>query len=324
MHFKYICLNFFFFHIYFGAIRKCFGGGGAGGGAGGAAPGLFARIRGFFFGSVHLQNAVTEATMSEIQTTLARLEKKVNTSLRTSISLTFRNYNAYENMTQTSAGKNKDRQSLLRTNFYERYQITDAKNTAKTQATCVLTGRSGTLKLAHLVPVSSSKDVRAALKLTDEDIWSFRNVLLLSWQIEHFFDRCKLSFMANPLHSGVYTMKIWCDTVRDKLIWAGAKETIKGSNNNKIGFYDGHELKLHMPNGEQLEPFKRCLSYQAFICFVTSKLPIMDSPEDFSSDIGTEWPRLRNDLLVLRNSLDKQIYDETADSETEDFCSDSS
>jgi hypothetical protein len=257
--------------------------------------------------------------MIKIQATLMRLEKKVDTSLRTSTSLTFRNYNAYENMTQTSNGKNKAKQSSFRTAFYEHYQITDACSAAKTQATCAVTSLSGTLKLAHLVPVSSSFDVRAALKLKDDAIWSFRNVLLLSSNIEHFFDRCQLSFIPNPLRSGSYTMKIWNDDVKNELIWPDATENKTGDN--KIGYYDGCELTLQMPNGNRLEPFKRCLSYQAFICFVTSKLSNGVSYQDFSSDIGEEWPRLRNDLLILRRSLDKQIDDETADFDNEDYSS---
>jgi hypothetical protein len=35
---------------------------------------------------------------------------------------------------------------------------------------------------------------------------------------------------------------------------------------------------------------------------------------DFSSDIGDQWMQKRSDLLVLRNSLEKEIQNE-ADSE---------
>ncbi len=106
-------------------------------------------------------------------------------------------------------------------------------------------------------------------------------------------------------------MKIWDDTVRNELIWDDAK-VLELEGDNTIGFYEGNELKLALASGVQLEPFKRALSYQEFLCFSYSILPTRECPQDFSSEIGGDlWMQKRNDLLVLRGSLEKDIEAET-------------
>jgi hypothetical protein len=90
-----------------------------------------------------------------------RIERKVDVSLRTSFGLALTAFDAYGNMTQTSAGNNKQRQEEIRRNYYDYCGITkDPNDKEKSPAICVLTGRSGdgnknTLKLAHLVPASA-------------------------------------------------------------------------------------------------------------------------------------------------------------------------
>jgi hypothetical protein len=187
------------------------------------------------------------------------------------------------------------------------------QNSGKVQAVCALTGRAGRLKLAHIVPASTSEDIRRVLKLPDDEtgIWSCRNVLLLCCNIERAFDSLRISFSSNPLNERVYTMRVWDFTVRSELIWENAtRHAIDGDNT--IGHYETHGLQLRLTNDLQLDPFKRALCYQEFMCFARSRLPSDQCPRDFSSDIGEDWIMKRNDLLVIRSSLDKVIENETA------------
>lgn len=256
---------------------------------------------------------------------LPRIEGKVEVALRTTAELSIRNFDAYYNMTQTSAGDNKPKQESIRMKYYNFCRITNtpgisssSNNNENTQARCVLTGRSGKLKLAHLVPASANEDIRNCLKLSNDDdgIWNLRNVLLLSFDIEKAFDRKKLSFEPHPLEQNTYTLKIWDSSVRDELIWEGA-EVEKVAGDNTIGFYEGHSLQLHMPSGVTLTPFKRCLSYQHFMCYLTSKERSILEPPELSSDIGAQWPAKRNELLVLKRSLEKAILEEEDDDQEE-------
>ena len=249
-----------------------------------------------------------------------RIEQKLDVSLRASFMLSLRSFDAYENMTQTSAGKNSAKQIEIKTRYYNYCGISTAPDETNMMQRdfCVLTGRSGKLKLAHLVPASASEDIRKTLQLSNDHngIWSIRNVLLLCWNIEQAFDRKKLSFVQNPLRSDLYTMTIWDDDIRSELIWDGAKVESEASDNT-IGFYDGRPLILQMKNGVKLEPFKRCLSYQHFLCILYSRLRTGDPPTDFASEIGDKWICKRSDLLVLRASLDKQVMTEVEEEENE-------
>ena len=257
-------------------------------------------------------NTVIEDTLMRLLRTTIDLKKKLDTSLRTTTALTLSHFNAYDSMTQTSAGQNKPKQEHLRMIFYDNYKITnDLIKDGCGQARCTLTGRSGKLKLTHLVPASAKLGIRQMLKLRDEDIWSFRNVLLLSVNIELAFDRLRLSF-SPTLRRNSYFMKIWDNDVKQELIWDNATETLDGRGDHKIGYYEGKELELEMHAGK-LEPFKRCLSYHEFMCFAKSERPLTDAPEDFSSDIGDMWSQMRGDLLVMRKSLEKNISEETED-----------
>jgi len=181
-------------------------------------------------------------------------------------------------------------------------------------AVCVLTKRMGKLKLklAHLLPASTQIDILKTLKISDDNygLWSIRNVLLLCWNIEYYFDRKKQSFLQSPLDSNIFILKIWDPKVAEELIFDGAKEESE-IGDNKIGFYENKPLHLEMPNGITLRPFKRCLSYQAFISFCDSQLLYDAVPPDFGSVDETQtWLSKRSDLLLLRKSLDKTVDQE--------------
>ena len=140
-------------------------------------------------------------------------------------------------------------------------------------------------------------------------------MLLLSWCIEEAFDRLRISFSAHPLQNDVFVMKVWDDSVRNELIWEGA-QVLAVEGDNTIGYYEGASLILALPNSTtRLQPFKRALSYQEFMCFAQTTQPIRDCPGDFSStDFGESWTQKRGDLLVLRQALNKEIDQETDES----------
>jgi hypothetical protein len=301
--------------------------------------GIFTRTWRYLFGSnnraaeqlVQLPPSTGSLRVADLSSSLSRIEKsnkkiekklnesnqKIEVSMRATAALALRNFNAYRSMTQTSAGINKVKQEELRKRFYFHCQYSDkpAVENGTTQAVCALSGRVGRLKLAHLVPASAPQDIRDVLKMPNNQsgIWSVRNVLLLGYGIEDAFDHLRISFSAHPLRSGVFYMKVWDEAVRAELIFDEAKVQVQ-EGDNTIGYYEGVELKLALPNGVQLVPFKRALSYQEFLCFAYSTLPTRECPNDFSSDIGDQRTQKRSDLLVLRNSLEKEIQNE-ADSE---------
>ena len=119
------------------------------------------------------------------------------------------------------------------------------------------------------------QEIRGALLFTPEDIWSFRNVHLLSFNIERAFDTCQISFVPHPLRENSYYMKVWNDKVRDVLIWDEAEVSEAGTKDNTIGHYENHLLNLEMRSGG--------LSYQNFICFYKS--PVREEAVDFSSEL---------------------------------------
>jgi hypothetical protein len=259
---------------------------------------------------------------------LEKMTKQTEVSLRATTQICFKSFNAYDTMTQTSNGKNATKQKDLRKAFFDHFGITNEVEAiiggGKVQAVCSLTGRFGSkkVKLAHLVPASVKEDIRDTLRLTEEDIWSFRNVILLSENLEMCYDRNQLSFEPVPLYCNRFRMKIWDEGIKGKLIWENA-EVVKTDGDNTIGYYEGKELNLSMSIDKCMKPFKRCLSYQNFICFFRSKLSTKETPEDFSSDLGNpdNWKIKRDDFMMMRLALEKATeseYFEDKEADTDD------
>jgi len=133
--------------------------------------------------------------------------------------------------------------------------------------------------------------------------------LLLSWNIEHYYDRKKLSFIPHPFHNNTYVLKIWDKEVGNELIYNGAEDENEAGDST-IGYYENRCLKLKLDNGVTLEPFKRCLSYQMFVSFASTNLSNDHVPDDFATHIDGNWSAKREDLLVLRKSLEKVTIEE--------------
>lgn len=167
------------------------------------------------------------------------------------------------------------------------------------------TGLAGKLKLAHLLPVSTSPKIRQILRIPwddDDGIWSLRNVLLLAEGVEHAYDRLQLSFTENPLHIGVYHMRIWDESIRNTPIWP--KEGRTDVDVPTIGSFENMPLNLTFPNDRRLEPFKRALCYQELMCYIRlSALP--------SSQCLRDFIKFRKDMVgVMCSSLVKTILEE--------------
>ena len=252
-------------------------------------------------------------------TIIAPLTAQISVALRLLAASAFKSFDAYDTMTQTSRGRNQSRQIDLRGDFYDRHHISDSPvlvqdngepvENPRQQAVCAVTGRRGRLKLAHLVPASVSQEIMETLHLRYEDVWGFQNVILMGHNIEDAYDRCKLSFQRHPLHDHHYYMKIWDDSVRETLIWDGAK-AINDPNDNRIGFYENRTFNLSLFNS-----FRRCLSYHNFVCFYKSNLRNEYVPPDYASLVGDpdSWTIKRDDLMQLRSDLDRDILVEIAD-----------
>ena len=97
---------------------------------------------------------------------------------------------------------------------------------------------------------------------------------------------CLLSRRITILHPNDFKMVIWCDETRDKSLWDG--------HANVIGQYEGCTLAL---NGH--DPFRRALSYQAYLAHENSRLP----PEARHEEFGTP----PSNFISLRSQL-KENY----------------
>ena len=104
--------------------------------------GLFRRVWRYVFGSNSLDvealtrierkldvtNTQMEVTNRKIDVTNTQMEvtnRKMEVSIRATAALTLRNFNAYRNMTQTSAGNNRAKQDELRKTYYDHCNYSD-------------------------------------------------------------------------------------------------------------------------------------------------------------------------------------------------------
>jgi hypothetical protein len=110
--------------------------------------------------------------MSELSVDLNNFGRRTEVALRATAQLTLYKFNAYDIMTQTSNVGNKEKQERLRKTCFEYCGITTSKKESeageKEHAVCMLTGKAGILKLAHLLPVSAKNYVKRMLAIADE------------------------------------------------------------------------------------------------------------------------------------------------------------
>ena len=108
---------------------------------------------------------------------------------------------------------------------------------------------------AHILPSKTTEEVAEMLEMSLEDIQSVRNGLFLCKAIEENFDNLSLSFVPiDVLHPNKYKMVIWKEACKKKFVIKGRGE--------QIGEYENLELNL-----QHLRPFRRALSFQAFLAY---------------------------------------------------------
>jgi len=242
---------------------------------------------------------------------VAGLAKTVSYSLSLSVEANFKLYNPWENLSKKSGSQTERLVNVQRQNFLEFYGLVESTNF------CMLTGRNAKLKLAHLLPVNVKYVIVKALSMEGK-INDFRNNLLLSENVEEAYDAQRISFVPseNILHSNEFVMKIWDENVLNEYIYRN-----NTSSNALISDFVNIPLKLSMPNGEIHEPFKRCLAFHNFMCFMKWSLyhgELKQNIEDFA--IGSEhsgtWLQERKfylDRLNKRLSEDTENVDDDLD-----------
>jgi hypothetical protein len=103
-------------------------------------------------------------------------------------------------------------------------------------------------------------------------------------------------------------MKIWDESVRDEYIYKNAT-----GSNTKISELEGFTLKLDMPNGLIHYPFKRCLAFHSFMCFMKWSIyhgKIQESINDFGSEHAGTWLKERQFYF---DSLNKRLNEGTSE-----------
>lgn len=119
-------------------------------------------------------------------------------------------------------------------------------------------GDNEEIQAAHIAPAKSKIKLLASIGLTQDDVNSVKNGLMLAFGIHNEFDNLRISFVkSNPLSETLY-MKIWDDTCRNTLLFEGSQRT--------VGEFDGAMLNLGTH-----QPFKRALSCQAYMAFLKFK-----------------------------------------------------
>jgi hypothetical protein len=196
--------------------------------------------------------------------------------------------------TNTQVESTSERNNSYRKDFLKSLGYTPKK---RKQFPCMVTGQSGDgeeVVAAHLAPAKSKARILDSIGMTEQDINSPRNFLLLSKNIEKAFDKLQLSFVKeNPLSNNL-VMKIWDNSIRSKKIWEGSDHV--------IGSYDGAILRL----GHHI-PFKRAMSYQAYQAYLVHKHLHFNEPIDFGTEEAREFARERK---LMKQDVIKAINDE--------------
>jgi hypothetical protein len=165
----------------------------------------------------------------------------------------YTNLNPWEVMSNTTDGTAND----VRGKFIRNYSL-------RSPLKCMLSGLfipDNQIKLAHILPRSTKAKVYRKLGMRKDDINGIRNLLLLSKNVEEAFDSMRISFVprVNEALCREYVMHVWDDSVCEEAIHDGAS--------TNIGDYLKVPLTLRMNETQIHEPFRRCLSYHAFMCF---------------------------------------------------------
>jgi hypothetical protein len=181
----------------------------------------------------------------------------------------------------------------------------------------MLTGKSIKVTLAHILPHSTRADVCSSLGLDRKHLDSFRNLLWLCPALEQAFDSLKLSFVPKPTQSTLsrdYKVHIWDESILNNRLW----ESFNNSKGVKVK-RSKKRIKdvLHLPLTLPHSPYRRCLSYQAFMAYWAHQKDnsgLGDSfiPEDFDeSDCNGSFKKKRSSYLETFLSDAKQEFNDS-------------
>jgi hypothetical protein len=93
----------------------------------------------------------------------------------------------------------------------------------------------------------------------------------------------------------------------------------RGSDSTSpIGYYEDKFLNFEVESGTKLVYFRRCLSYQNYVCFY--KLAGFEQPDNFSIELGNPdgWAIKRNNLISMKFTSEKDLS-ESAEVDYEDI-----
>ena len=168
-------------------------------------------------------------------------------------------------------------------------------------AKCMLSGKTKRVILAHILPHSAKADVQQSLEMFDK-VDDDRNLLWLCPNLERAFDRMEISFVPESVLSRRLKLHVWNKAILDNRLWYGEVDTsgkrIIKKSKDRIRDFVGKCLTC--PN----DPFRRCLSYQAFFAYWhwrrqsgdTAEIKIPDSFDD-SDYAGTFKISQRNEYI---------------------------
>jgi hypothetical protein len=193
-----------------------------------------------------------------------------------------------------SGTRNHNLRNLLK----EHLGYKDSKR-KKAKVRCMVSGELGNGEEvigAHIIPCASEEKKLRHLGMQLQDLSSVQNGLFLASGIEDAFDKLKLSFVkSNPLVEKLF-LKIWDGSCRQTSIWPNSSKV--------IGDYDGHELEL----GDH-KPFKRGLSYQAYIAYLESSSSLVKEDEPRNYGTPGEYSYY-NERQLLESTFARDVNNE--------------
>lgn len=155
---------------------------------------------------------------------------------------------------------------------------------------CMLTGIKSNVVLAHILPHSTKARVCQTLGmvgLINDD----RNLLFLCSGLERAFDRLLISFVPDKSNfkANCFKLHVWSESVLEMPLYEHSKKKIKKLKQQgkiiptipKIKDYLNRIMDFSLL---QHNPFRRCLSYQAFMAYWKWKklgCESIEEPEDF-------------------------------------------
>lgn len=241
-----------------------------------------------------------------VSVNVAKVSKELELQAKFTLEVAMMHFNAYQNVSQTSASKVEFLASTIRTDF----GIAGAK--------CALTGHERGVILAHILPRSAKQHIREMLGIFDAELLNGpRNLIFLCENIEKKFDRLQLSFvteMRGPPLREALVMKIWDDNIRDVPIYPGSSFT--------IGSYENHELNLNTGGSitTQYNPYRRCFAYQYLEAYLKNRRASNYAEEASNcafSDIET-FDVFRKNSIQLCQDLRKGVAREVGEAGEEE------